>query len=176
MRVYGMCLRKMTGKPFPSVPEFSRASWILEIIYSDITVPIDPVSLSGSQYLFLFTDDFTTYKVGYMLKKKLDALKCFKKYKALVEKLHEKPIQKLRTDRGGKYTSNDSCHFLHEEGIEAQRTIPYMSQSNGVSEQVNRTIIGTTRALIHTVSAPKEFWAEGAITAIYVRNWLPMKS
>jgi len=94
--------------------------------------------------LLLFTDDFTRYKVGYALKKKSDALKCFKEYKALVEKLHGKPIQKLRTDGGGKYTSNEFCHFLREEGIEAQRTTPYTPQSNGVSERANRTIIGTT--------------------------------
>jgi len=170
--VYG----KMTRKTFPSVPESSRASRILEIIHSDIAAPIDPVPLGGSQYVLLFTDDFRRYKVGYALKKKSDALKCFKEYKALVEKLHGRPIQKLRTDGGGEYTSNELCHFLHEEGIQAQRTTPYTPQSNGVSERANQTIIGTTRALIHAVSAPKEFWAEGAMPAIYVRNWLPTKS
>jgi len=128
----------MTWKPFPSVPESSCASWILEIIHSDIAGPIDPVSLGRSRYLLLFTDDFTRYKVGYALKKKSDALKYFKEYKALVERLHQKPIQKLLTDGGGKYTSNKFCHFLHEEEIEAQRTRPNTPQSNGgVSERVN---------------------------------------
>jgi len=94
----------------------------------------------------------------------------------LVEKLHGKPIQKLRTDGGGEYTSNEFCHFLHAEGIEARSTTPNTPQSNGVSERVNRTIIATTRLLIHAGSAPKECWAEGAITAIYGRNRLPTKS
>ena len=111
-----------------------------------------------------------------MLKKKSDTLKCFREYKALIEKQHRKPIQKLRTDGGGEYTSNKFCHFLHEEGIEAQRTTPYTPQSNSMSERANQTIIGTTRALIHTVSPPKEYWGEAAITAIYVRNRLPTKS
>jgi len=166
----------MTGKPFPSVPKSSPTSRIVEIIHSDIAGPIDPVSLGGSRYLLLFTDDFTRYKVGYGLMKKLDGLKCFKQYEALVEKLYGKPIHKLCTDGGGEYTSNEFCHFWHEEGIKARRTTPYMPQSNGVRERANRTIIGTTRAVIHAVSAPKEFWAEGAMTAIYVRNRLPTKS
>jgi len=76
--VYG----KMTHKPLPSVPESSRASRILEIIHSDIAGPIYLVSLGGSRYSLLFTDDFTRYKVGYAFKKQLDGLKCFKGYKA----------------------------------------------------------------------------------------------
>jgi len=65
---------------------------------------------------------------------------------------------------------------VHKAEIKAQRTTPYRTQSDGVSERANRTIIGTTRALIHAVSAPKELWAEGVIIAIYVRNRLPTKS
>jgi len=38
---------------------------------------------------------------------------------------------------------------------------------------VNRTIIGNTRALLYAVSAPKQYWAEAAMTAVYVRNRLP---
>jgi len=41
----GYVYRKMTRKPFATVPESSRASGILEIIHSDIAGPIDPVSL-----------------------------------------------------------------------------------------------------------------------------------
>src|SRR5437588_510729 len=90
----------------------------------------------------------------------------------MIKKLQGKPIRKLRTDGGGEYTSNEICHLLQQEGIEIQRTTPYTSQSNGVSERANRTIIETTRALLHAVNAPKEYWAETAMTAIYGRNHL----
>jgi len=101
---------------------------------------------------------------------------CFRDYKALAEKHHGKPVRKLRTDGGGEYTSSEFCHLLKQEGIEAQRTTPYTPQSNGTSERANRTIIGTTRALLPAVNAPKEFWGEAAMTAIYVRNRLPTKA
>ena len=72
--VYG----KITRKPFPSLPESSRATRVLKVIHNNIAGLIHPVSSGGSCYLLLFTDDFTRYKVGYMLKKKSDALKFFK--------------------------------------------------------------------------------------------------
>src|SRR5207237_9871975 len=91
----------MTRKPFHPVPPSSRAIQVLEIIHSDIAGPLDPVSLGGAKYILRFTDDFTRFKVGYMLKKKSDAFQCFKDYKVLVEKQHGRSIQKLRTDGGG---------------------------------------------------------------------------
>ena len=100
----------------------------------------------------------------------------FKEYKALVEKQQGSTIRKLRTDGGGEYTSNEFCHLLLQDGIEIQRTTPYTPQSNGVSECSNRTIIGTTRALLHAVNAPKHYWSEAAMTAIYVRNRLPTRA
>ena len=170
--IYG----KMIRKPFPSVPLSSKATQPLEIIHSDITGPVTSKSLGRALYLLLFTDDFTRFKIGYLIKRKSEALTCFMDYKALVEKHHGKPVRNLRTDGGGEYTSNEFSHLLKQEAIEAQRTTPYTPQSNGTSERANRTIIGTTRALLHAVNAPTEYWGEAAMTAIYVRNLLPTET
>jgi len=72
----------------------------------------------------MFTDDFTKYKVGYLLKCTSEAFARFKEYKALVEKqqLEGKVIRKLRTDGRGEYTSNEFGHLLQQEGIEISRT------------------------------------------------------
>jgi len=164
---------KMARKPFPSVLPSSKGTQHLEIVHSYIAGLIDQKSPGGALYLLMFTDDFTRYKVGYLLKRKSEAFACFKEYKALVEKQQGKAIRKLRTDEGREYMSNELSHLLQQEGIEIQRTTPYTPQSNGVSERVNRKIIGTTRALLHAVSAPKQYWAEVAMTAIYVRNRHP---
>jgi len=124
----------------------------------------------------MFTDDFTRYKVGYLLKRKSEAFPRLKEYKALVEKQQGKVIRNRRPDGGGEYTSNEFCHLLQQERMEIQRTTPYTPQSNGVSKRANRTIIGTTRALLHAVSAPKQYCVEAAMTAIYVRNGLPTRA
>ena len=44
--IYG----KMVRKRFPSLPLSSKATQLLEIIYSDITGPVTPKSLGGALY------------------------------------------------------------------------------------------------------------------------------
>jgi len=65
--VYG----KIVRKPFPSVLPSSKATQSLQIVHSDIAGPIHPKSFGGSLFLLMFTDDFTRYKVSYLLKPKL---------------------------------------------------------------------------------------------------------
>jgi transposase InsO family protein len=45
-----------------------------------------------------------------------------------------------------------------ERGIKRHRTAPYSPQQNGVVEQRNQTVIGTTRCMLKTISVPAEFW------------------
>jgi len=122
--IYG----KLVRKPFPSLPLSSKATQPLEIIHSDITGPVTPKSLGGALYLLMFTDYFTRFQIGYLIKRKSEALTCFMDYKALAEKHDGKPVRKLRTDGAGEYTSNEFSHLLKQEGIEAQRTTPCTPQ------------------------------------------------
>jgi len=155
----GCVFGKMVRRSFPSILPSSKAMQPLEIVHLDIARPIAPKSLEGALHLLMFTDDVTRYKVNYLLKRKSDGFARFKEYKALVEKQQGKVIRKLRTDGVGEYTSKEFGHLLQQEGIEIQRTTPDTPQSNGVSERANSTMIGTTRALLHAVSAPKQYWA-----------------
>jgi len=58
----------------------------LELIHSDIAGPIDLKSLGRAQYILIFTDDVTRYRVGYLLKCKSEAFTSFKEYKALLSR------------------------------------------------------------------------------------------
>jgi len=167
---------KMDKKPVPLVLPLSKATQAPEIGHRDIAGPIDPISLAGTVSLLLFTNDFTWYKVGYLLKCKSELFARFMEYKALVEKQQGKVIKKLRKDEGGEYTSNEFCHLLQRAGIEIQRTTAYRPLSNGVSERANHTIIGTMRPLLDAVSAPMRYLATAAMTAIHVYNWLPTRT
>ena len=85
----------MVRKSFPSVPLSSRATEPLGLVHSDITGPMSTKSLGGSTYLLMFTDDFSRYRVGYLLKQKSEAFARFQEYKAMAEKQQGKPIRKL---------------------------------------------------------------------------------
>ena len=139
----GCIYRKIVCKSFSSLSLSLRATQPLEIIYSDITGLVTPKSLVRALYLLIFMDDFTRFKIGYLIKHKSEALMYFIDYKVLAENHHGKPVCKLGTHGGGEYTSNEFSNLFRQEGIEAQRTMLYTLQLNGLSEQANRTIIGT---------------------------------
>ncbi|KAI5348626.1 hypothetical protein L3X38_001513 [Prunus dulcis] len=50
-------------------------------------------------------------------------------------------IKKLRTDRGGEYTSTEFSKFCEDMGLERKLTVAYFPQQNGVAERKNRTIV-----------------------------------
>ncbi|KAG2758966.1 hypothetical protein Pcac1_g28954 [Phytophthora cactorum] len=55
----------------------------------------------------------------------------------------------------------------------AATTVPYAHQTNGTAERAIRTIVTIGRSMLHHAKLDKRFWAEAAMTAIYVKNRLP---
>jgi len=52
--------------------------------------------------------------------------------------------------------------------------VPYAHQTtNGTAERAFRTTITIGRSMLHHAMLSKCFWAEAAMTAIYVKNRLP---
>ena len=49
----------------------------LEIVLSDITEPVTSMTLPGAVYWLMFTDDYTRFKIVYLIKRKSEALKSF---------------------------------------------------------------------------------------------------
>uniref|UniRef100_H3H842 Integrase catalytic domain-containing protein n=1 Tax=Phytophthora ramorum TaxID=164328 RepID=H3H842_PHYRM len=69
--------------------------------------------------------------------------------------------------------TNSLKAFYEVEGIEQQTTVPYAHQTNGTAERAIRTIVTIGRSMLHHAKLDKCFWAEAAMTAIYVKNRLP---
>lgn len=52
-----------------------------------------------------------------------------------------------------------------------QTTVPYTPEQNGSSERENRTVVESTRTMLHSMGEEKKFlWAEAVNTAVYVLN------
>jgi transposase InsO family protein len=75
----------------------------------------------------------------------------FSGFQAFVENQTGKKIKALRLDNEGEYTSKDFDSFCRDIGIRRAPTIPYISQENGVTERKNKSIIETTKAMIHDI-------------------------
>ena len=110
------------------------------------------------------------------IKIKSEALHYFKIYKAEVENQLEKKIKRLRSDRGGKYFSNEFSEFCAVHGIIHERTPPYSPQSNGIAERKNRTLTDLVNAMLETAGLSKEWWGEAILTACHVLNRVPTKN
>jgi len=145
-------LGKYTKAPFPSSE--TSTTGILDLIYSDVSVRMSSPSLSGFEYYVLFIDDHFRTTWIYFMKTKDEVLKRFQEFKALLENHRGKKIKVLRSDNGGEYTSKEFIEFCGREGIKRELNVPYNPQQNGVVERKNRTIIGTTRSMIHDQGLP----------------------
>ncbi|CAL9023435.1 unnamed protein product [Prunus brigantina] len=100
----------------------------------------------------------------------------FKKFKAMVELQSGYKIKRLRSDRGGEYTSLEFLKFCEDVGLERQLTVAYSPQQNGVAERKNRTILEMSKAMMNEKKLPYMFRGEAVNTAVYIQNRCPTKA
>ncbi|CAL9020016.1 unnamed protein product [Prunus brigantina] len=84
-----------------------RASCPLELVHTDLCGPMQNESIGGNRYFITFIDDFSRMCWVYFLRNKSDTFNVFKKFKAFVELQSGFSLKKLRSDRGGEYTSHE---------------------------------------------------------------------
>jgi len=96
-----------------------RTSYPLDLIHTDLCGPMQNKSVGGNRYFITFIDDYSRMCWVYFLRNKSDTLNVFKKFKAFVELQSGYKLKKLRSDRGGEYTSNEFQKFCVKQGMEA---------------------------------------------------------
>ncbi|CAL9029300.1 unnamed protein product, partial [Prunus brigantina] len=106
----------------------------------------------------------------YFLINKSDTFNVFKKFKVFVELQTGFSLKKLRSDRGGEYTSHEFQDYCGSMGMERQLTIAYSPWQNEVAERRNRTICEMARSMMTEKGIPVIFWAEAVSTAVYLQN------
>jgi len=171
--VEGVCAGCVSGKHHRKKfdkEQVWRASYPLELIHTDLCGPMQNESIRGNRYFITFIDDFSRMCWVYFLRNKSDTLNVFKKFKVLVELQSGYKLKKLRSDRGGEYTSNEFQEFCANLGMERQLTVAYSPQQNGVAERRNKTICEMARSMLTEKEMPVIFWAEAASTAMYLQN------
>ena len=61
---------------------------------------------------------------------------------------------------------------LKECGIKSELTAAYSPQQNGVSKQLNCTLVEAARSMLSHADLSNSYWAEAVATATYLRNRL----
>uniref|UniRef100_A0AAV1TDK8 Integrase catalytic domain-containing protein n=1 Tax=Peronospora matthiolae TaxID=2874970 RepID=A0AAV1TDK8_9STRA len=91
----------------------------------------------------------------------------------MIQTQFNKKVKFVRHDGAREFATNSLQDFYEVEGIEQQTTVPYAHQANGTAERAIRTIVTIGRSMLHHAKLDKCFWAEAAMTAVYVKNRLP---
>src|SRR3954464_11395512 len=130
---------KLTRTSFTGHVEW--ATYLLEIIHSDVCGSMSVPARGGYLYFVTFTDNLSRYGYIYLMKQKYKSFEKFKEFQNEVENHRDKKIKFLRSDRGGEYLSHEFREHLIERGIVSQLTPPGTPQRNGVCERRNRTLL-----------------------------------
>ena len=118
----------------------------------------------------LFVDDYTRMMWIYFIKYKSETFECFKNLKPLIENEKNSKIKRLRTDRGGEFTSNEFSEFCNIHGIKREYLAASKPQQNGVVERRNRTVQEMARTMLLAADLQPRFWREAVGTVAYTLN------
>ena len=155
-RCKGCLLGKMTRTPFKDATNKTTAP--LQRVYMDLCGPMKTQLIGGKSYFLLITDEYTRYRRVYFLGKKSEALENFKAFhQAVKTEMPRNQLRAVRTDGGGEFTSAAFTKYLNENGIQAELTVAYTPQQDGISEVGNRIIVGRVNAMLQCANAPKSY-------------------
>jgi len=108
--VSDVCDACMMGKQhrqaFPQESN-NRAKVPLQLVHANLCGKMPTTALGGSSYFLLLIDDFSRKMWVYFLRDKAEAFGKFKIWHTLVENESGKKLKKLRTNRGGEFTSSE---------------------------------------------------------------------
>lgn len=126
---------------YPATSPFHRSTRVLSLVHSDVLGPISPPTASGKKYILSFIDDHTRHNTVYLLSHKSEASETFKFYQKMMESKTGNKIGKLKSDRGGEYSSNEFTTYLKEQGIEEEKGPANRPTANSVGERFFRTLL-----------------------------------
>jgi transposase InsO family protein len=126
--------------------------------------------MNGEQYFMLLIDDYTRITGVCFLKKKLEAFKCFKIFKEMVENETHLKIKCLRSDNGGAFTSKTFRHLCEDHGIKRQFSATRTPQQNGVVERKNIVVREMVRTILKDSKLRDIFWVQEIHTTIHILN------
>jgi hypothetical protein len=110
---------------------------------------------------------------GFCLQNKSDSEDMLKKFVIQVGNQFNTSVKFVRHDGAKEFATNSIKQFYADRGIQQQVTVPYAHQTNGTAERAIRSIVTIGRSMLHHARLDKSFWAEAAMTAIYIKNRLP---
>lgn len=89
------------------------------------------------------------------MKSKSEVFEKVTKYVNVCENRFKKRVKNFRCDQGEEYTSTNLNKFCKKKGINVKYTPRYTPQLNGVTERINRTLIGKIVTMLYDAKLPR---------------------
>lgn len=129
--------------------------------------------MSGIKYYVLFLDDFSHFVWVYPLRWKHEVYTKFLQFLAYVETQFQTNIHALQCDNGGEYDNQKFHSIFDNKGIQFRFSCPHISQQNGKSERMIRTLNNSICALLFQSKLSSGYWVEALHVAVHIQNILP---
>jgi transposase InsO family protein len=100
----------------------------------------------------------------------VDKSDVFATFKSFVKRVHnefETTIKKVRSDKGSEFNNTRIDDLCDEFGIRHQFLAKYTSQSNGLVERKNKTLIDMARSMLSEYNVSHSFWAKAINMTCY---------
>ena len=112
---------------------------------------------------------FTRYTWVFFLVDKSDVFVTFKTFIKRIHNEFETTIKKVRSDNKSEFKNTRINELCDDFGIRHQFSAKY-TQSNGLVERKNRTLIDMARSILSEYNMSHSFWAKAINTACYYSN------
>ncbi|GJU32051.1 ribonuclease H-like domain-containing protein [Tanacetum coccineum] len=156
----------------PFVSSNTVVTSCFDIIHSDVwTSPI--LSLSGFKYYVLFLDYYSQFVWVYPLLNKSDVWSKFVLFCTYVRTQFECEIRSFQCDHSSEFNNHNFHKLFANNGIQFRFSCPKISQQNGKSERMVRTINNLIRTLLFQANLQPTFWVEALNVATHLLNFLP---
>jgi hypothetical protein len=116
------------------------------------------------------TNQFSSYKIVYLLQKKSEAFEKFKLFYNHVTNFHSWPIKHITTDGGGKFNSTEFKESLRLKGVKLNITASYTWQQNPVAKWGNRTTTEKAWTLLKQANLPLRMWGHAVETSAFLKK------
>jgi len=162
---------KLTAAPHPLTEQ--RAEKPLEKVHTDVAGPIDTVGYQGGRYFVTLVDEYSAYAAVGVLHSKEETGDWLKAKLLQWERIANKSVTTVHSDRGGEYVAGHLQRWFGEQGIVHTFTTAYSPQSNGMAERLNRTMKERVRSMLAAGPLPAKLWPAALTTAAYLHNMVP---
>jgi hypothetical protein len=169
------CIGCLEGKAkrLASHENNKRAEKPLVNVSVDLWGPSSVPSRKGYYYFLTCYDDHSKYVHVTPLKNKSDAANALRNYASLAENQLDRTIKTIRSDQGGKFTSNAHKAWALDKGIKMIYTPTAAHNQNARVERMHLTLMNNVRTNLADSWLALPFWVDALRHAVYTRNRIP---